>query len=139
MSPGYGNHRSEDRAHSPWQSPFAERLVGFVRRECLDHVMVLGEQHLRGILTSNFDYYLRSRTHLSLSKDAPLFGGSPARHGKGRGASASRGLIIGTKGEWHSQQESMWLIEGLSVRTGRTRQHQAKTRPPSRFAEPFDN
>ena len=57
---------------SPWQSPFAERLVGSVRRECLDHVIVLGEQHLRKILASYFDYYLRSRTHLSLSKDAPL-------------------------------------------------------------------
>jgi transposase InsO family protein len=58
---------------SPWQSPYAERLVGSVRRECLDHVIVLGERHLRRILTSYFDYYLRSRTHLSLSKDAPLF------------------------------------------------------------------
>ena len=58
---------------SPWQSPFAERLVGSVRRECLDHVIVLGERHLRRILTSYFDYYLRSRTHLSLNKDAPLF------------------------------------------------------------------
>jgi putative transposase len=57
---------------SPWQSPFAERLVGSVRRECLDHVIVLGEQHLRKILASYFDYYLRSRTHLSLNKDAPL-------------------------------------------------------------------
>ena len=58
---------------SPWQSPFAERVVGFVRRECLDHVIVLGEQHLRKILASYFDYYSGSRTHLSLSQDAPLF------------------------------------------------------------------
>jgi hypothetical protein len=57
---------------SPWQSPYAERLVGSVRRECLDHVIVMGEKHLRGILTGYFDYYLRSRTHLSLRKDAPL-------------------------------------------------------------------
>src|SRR5215831_9503887 len=47
-------------ARSPWQNAFAERLVGSVRRECLDHVIVLGEQHLRNILASYFDYYLRS-------------------------------------------------------------------------------
>jgi putative transposase len=56
---------------SPWQNPYAERLVGSVRRECLDHVIVLGEQHLHGILKSYFAYYHRSRTHLSLGKDAP--------------------------------------------------------------------
>jgi hypothetical protein len=51
---------------SPWQNPFAERLVGSIRRECVDHVIVLGEKHLRRILKSYFDYYLGSRTHLSL-------------------------------------------------------------------------
>jgi putative transposase len=56
---------------SPWQNPFAERLVGSIRRECLDHVIVLGEKHLRRILTSYFDYYGKSRTHLSLGKDPP--------------------------------------------------------------------
>jgi transposase InsO family protein len=56
---------------SPWQNPFAERLVGSIRRECLDHLIVLGEKHLRQILSSYFDYYLGSRTHLSLAKDAP--------------------------------------------------------------------
>jgi putative transposase len=56
---------------SPWQNPFAERLVGSIRRECLDHVIVLGEKHLRRILRSYFDYYRCSRTHLSLAKDTP--------------------------------------------------------------------
>ena len=56
---------------SPWQNPFVERLIGSVRRECLDHIVVLGERHLRRILSSYFDYYHRSRTHLSLNKDAP--------------------------------------------------------------------
>ncbi len=51
---------------SPWQNPYAERLVGSIRRECVDHVIVLGERHLRRILKSYFDYYLGSRTHLSL-------------------------------------------------------------------------
>ena len=57
--------------HSPWQNPFAERLIGSVRRECLDHVVVLDERHLRRILTTYLGYYHRARTHLSLDKDAP--------------------------------------------------------------------
>ena len=56
---------------SPWQNPYAERLVGSVRRECLDHVIVLGKRHLHRIVKSYFAYYHGSRTHLSLSKDAP--------------------------------------------------------------------
>lgn len=57
---------------SPWQNPLAERLVGSIRRECLDHVIVLGAKHLRRILRSYFDYYENSRPHLSLAKDAPF-------------------------------------------------------------------
>jgi transposase InsO family protein len=53
------------------ENPFAERLIGSIRRECLDHVLVLGEPHLRRILTSYVAYYHRARTHLSLDKDAP--------------------------------------------------------------------
>jgi putative transposase len=56
---------------SPWQNPFVERLIGSIRRECLDHVIVLGEQHLRRVLASYFEYYHGSRIHLSLGKDAP--------------------------------------------------------------------
>jgi putative transposase len=56
---------------SPWQNPFAERLIGSIRRECLDHVLVLSERHLHRILTRYFVYYHRARTHLSLDKDAP--------------------------------------------------------------------
>ena len=58
-------------SRSPWQNPFAERLIGSVRRECLDHLVVLGERHLRRILTAYFAYYHRARTHLSLDKDTP--------------------------------------------------------------------
>src|SRR5438270_3915643 len=58
-------------AQSPWQNPFAERLIGTVRRECLNHVIVLSESHLRYVLKKYFRYYLNSRTHLSLEKDAP--------------------------------------------------------------------
>jgi transposase InsO family protein len=56
---------------SPWQSPFVERLIGSIRRECLDHVIVMIDRHLCHILKSYFRYYHRSRTHLSLAKDAP--------------------------------------------------------------------
>src|SRR5438132_4628733 len=56
---------------SPWQNPFAERLIGSIRRECLDHVLVLGERHLRRILVRYFAYYHQARTHLALDKDAP--------------------------------------------------------------------
>ena len=56
---------------SPWPNPFFERLIGSIRRECLHHVVVLGERHLHRILSSYFVYYHRSRTHLSLGKDAP--------------------------------------------------------------------
>src|SRR2546426_9914950 len=58
-------------AHSPWQNPFAERLIGSSRRECLNHVVVLGEQPLRRTLGRYFAYYHGARTHLSLDKDAP--------------------------------------------------------------------
>ncbi|MBI1894760.1 MAG: transposase [Candidatus Rokubacteria bacterium] len=58
-------------AQSPWQNPFVERLIGSIRHECLDQVLVLHEQHLRRILTRYFAYYHRARTHLSLEKDAP--------------------------------------------------------------------
>jgi transposase InsO family protein len=56
---------------SPWQSPYVERLIGSVRRDCLDHVVVLNERHLRRVLRCYFDYYHRSRCHLSLEGDSP--------------------------------------------------------------------
>ncbi len=56
---------------SPWQNAYAERVIGSLRRECLDHVVVVGERHLLGILSKYVDYYNRTRTHLSLAKDAP--------------------------------------------------------------------
>ncbi|WP_283807642.1 integrase core domain-containing protein [Bradyrhizobium lablabi] len=57
---------------SPWQNAYAERLIGSIRRECLDHVVVLGERHLRHVLLSYMNYYNETRTHLSLNKDSPL-------------------------------------------------------------------
>ena len=57
---------------SPWQNPYAERVIGSIRRECLDHITVLSERQLRRILASYLDYYHGSRTHLSLNKDSPV-------------------------------------------------------------------
>jgi transposase InsO family protein len=57
---------------SPWQNGFAERLIGSIRRECLDHIIVLGEVHLRKLLQSYARYYNDIRTHRSLDKDAPV-------------------------------------------------------------------
>ena len=56
---------------SPWQNAYAERVIGSLRRECLDHVIVLSESHLLRILRSYLAYYHQSRTHLSLQKDCP--------------------------------------------------------------------
>ena len=58
---------------SPWQNGFAERLIGSIRRECVDHVIVVGERHLRRILRTYAVYYNDIRTHRSLDKDAPAF------------------------------------------------------------------
>ena len=55
---------------SPWQTPCLAP-DGSIRRECLDHVVVIGERHLKGILSEYVDYYNGTRTHLSLAKDAP--------------------------------------------------------------------
>ena len=57
---------------SPWQNAFAERLIGSIRRECVDHLIVMGETHLRRVLKSYAGYYNNFRTHRSLNKDAPV-------------------------------------------------------------------
>jgi transposase InsO family protein len=56
---------------SPWQNPYVERLIGSVRRDCLDHVIVLNERHLKRLLRSYFSYYHAARTHLALDKQSP--------------------------------------------------------------------
>lgn len=58
-------------SQSPWQNPYCEPVIGTLRRECLDHMIVLGERHLRRILRQYLEYYHESRTHLGLDKDAP--------------------------------------------------------------------
>ncbi len=56
---------------SPWQNAYVERVIGSIRRECLDYVVVFNERHLRGVLSSYVDHYRGTRTHLSLNKDSP--------------------------------------------------------------------
>jgi putative transposase len=64
-----GIHEVKTAPRSPWQNPYVERLIGTLRRECLDHVVVLNEPHLRRLLRDF--YYHSARTHLTLAKDAP--------------------------------------------------------------------
>ena len=68
---GIRDHPTAPR--SPWQNGHVERLIGSIRRECLDHFVVFGEAHLRRILKAYAAYYNEVRTHLSLNKDAPHF------------------------------------------------------------------
>jgi transposase InsO family protein len=58
--------------HSPWQNGHAERLIGSIRRECLDHIIIVNAAQLRRVLREYADYYNRHRTHLALGKDSPL-------------------------------------------------------------------
>jgi transposase InsO family protein len=67
---GIRDHPTAPR--SPWQNGHAERLIGSIRRECLDHIVVFGEAHLRRMLAAYATYYNDVRTHLTLAKDAPL-------------------------------------------------------------------
>jgi len=67
---------------SPWQNPYVERLIGSIRRECLDHVIVFNEAHLKRILSSYFDYYHESRPHMGLGANSPLpRDAEPPEHG----------------------------------------------------------
>jgi transposase InsO family protein len=57
---------------SPWQSPYVERLIGSIRRECLDHVIIMNEDHLHRILSEYLGYYHEARAHLSLERNSPI-------------------------------------------------------------------
>jgi putative transposase len=71
MLEGLGVEEVVTAARSPWQNAYTERLIGSLRRECLDHIVVLDEIHLLRILAGYFEYYNRARCHLSLAGDAP--------------------------------------------------------------------
>jgi Integrase core domain len=81
---------------SPWQNGHAERLIGSIRRECLDHIVVIGDAHLRRILAAYTGYCNELRTHLALAKDSPIVRSSGlARSLRGR---SSADFIINTAG-----------------------------------------
>ena len=66
-----GIRDSPTSPRSPWQNGYVERVIGSIRRECLDYMIVLGEEHLRQVMRAYVHYYNTARTHLSLGKDAP--------------------------------------------------------------------
>jgi transposase InsO family protein len=68
---GLGLEQKLIAPRSPWQNPMVERLIGSLRRECLDHVILLNQEHLRRVLTDYLSYYHRHRTHRSLEQDCP--------------------------------------------------------------------
>src|SRR5258707_1563665 len=84
---------------SPWQNGFAERLIGSVRRECLDHIFIRGEAHLSRVLKSYADYYNRFRTHRSLNKDAPV-----SRSVQRTGVIRSGAILGGRVGMWRRER-----------------------------------
>ncbi len=69
---GLGSRDRPIAPRSPWQNGHVERLIGSIRRECLDHMIVLNELHLRRVMKAYAAYYNAARTHLSLAKDAPI-------------------------------------------------------------------
>jgi Integrase core domain len=82
---------------SPWQNPYFERLIGTVRRDCPDHLLIFGERHLRQVLTAYSHHYKETRTHLGLGKDAP--NGRAVQHsGRFLQSPSSRDYIIATLG-----------------------------------------
>ena len=68
---GMGIEEVPTAARSPWQNPYCERVIGSIRRECLNQVIVLSEGHLKRILASYLEYYHGSRPHLSLNRNSP--------------------------------------------------------------------
>ena len=80
---GMGIKEVKTAFQSPWRNPFCVRLIGSIRRDCLDHLIIFNEQHLRSVLNSYFDYYHKSRCHLSLDQDSPEPRAiEPPEHGK---------------------------------------------------------
>ena len=101
---------------SPWQNAYAERLIGSIRRECLDHIVVFGERHLHHVLLCYMDYYNGTRTQLSLNKDAPI----------SRAAEAAGARSVPSDPGWTASPICSGLICGrhnrpIFGRSGRTR------------------
>jgi putative transposase len=85
---------------SPWQNAYVERVIGSIRRECLDHLVIFNERHLRRVMSSYVDYYQHTRTHLLLDKDCP--DSRPIQH-----RSAGRVVAIPKVGGLHHRYERL--------------------------------
>ena len=105
---------------SPWQNPYVERLIGTVRRECLDGMLVFGEAHLRQILSSYAAYYNEVRTHLALGKDAPL-GRAVQRTGAIVAIPICPGCTTITSG-YDFRKVHRFIVHGLVANTSRNDQ-----------------
>lgn len=97
---------------SPWQNVYVERLIGSVRRECLDHVIVCNRHGLRRVLNAYVEYYLRSRTHLALDKDTPCH--APSLHPPMAPSGRFPSWVASTTASPHAH-----LTPGLTARRGR--------------------
>ena len=87
----FGMKDSPTAPRSPWQNPICERVIGTLRRDCLDHMIILNEKHLYNVLYEYiFEYYNISRTHMSLAKDAPVH-----RKAQAEGRIVSRPILGG--------------------------------------------
>ena len=96
---------------APWQNPYCERVIGSIRRECLDHVIVLNEAHLHRILTEYFQYYHNSRPHLSLDRNSPTPRCSrTAVRGRSRCHPASRRLTPPVHTACRVTVEPQWIV-----------------------------
>ena len=113
-----GNRDRPTAPRSPWQNGYAERLIGSIRRECLDHVIVFGERHLRHVLRSYQQYYNGTRTHLALAKDLPLTRSVQA---------------VGSNCRCRSSADCTTIMYGLIFDKARDRRRQA-SRPPRRLS-----
>ena len=102
------------RRDPPWQNGYAERLIGSIRRECLDHVIVLGERHLRHVLGAYQQYYNGTRTHLALAKDSPLTGLSRRSAAFCRCRSSAACTIITSESDFRQGQAK--ISSGLELR-----------------------
>ena len=136
---------------SPWQNAYAERVIGSIRRECLDHVIVFNEDHLRRILADYFVYYNRNRTHLSLERNSPIpreveppgtgkvvaiphVGGLHHRYTRVARFSANNSRVADGEGEWsaHRGPSSHQMIR-ICVQSARFQLPISLTRGSSRY------
>src|SRR5439155_1800024 len=130
---------------SPWQRAYIERVIGSLRRECLDHMIVFHETSLRRTLTSYFDYYHRWRTHLSLEKDAPE---PRAIHPPEMGSVVALPLVGGLhhryerRSAWTSQNQTLPVLAFRlsSPKSARARAHHSEFGSPDsmRVHKPID-